>query len=257
VRLLHEPLHPYERYECEWGYALTTAAGEEVRVLREGEHPIPVELVDHGYWLLDDTHPVRMHYADTETPAYALAVFTAHNSRPSRPANADRPEDLAAVRAERFRRLTAEQHRMWKLVMTEAALNWHVRSPELMVEQMGFLIDASRLPNVRLGIIPSRAPARVFAPHGFDMYDSRGVCIGTKTATALTTDAGDIADYEALFGELEQMAVHDDEARTLIARVATDYRALADRERRADERAQSQGVPDAPAPTSDSQPAHS
>jgi transcriptional regulator with XRE-family HTH domain len=192
-----------------------------------------------------------------QTPAYALAVFTAHNSRPSRTANADRPEDLAAVRAERFRRLTAEQHRMWKLVMTEAALNWHVRSPELMVEQMGFLIDASRLPNVRLGIIPSRAPARVFAPHGFDMYDSRGVCIGTKTATALTTDAGDIADYEALFGELEQMAVHDDEARTLIARVATDYRAQADRERRADERAQSQGVPDAPAPTSDSQPAHS
>jgi hypothetical protein len=65
VRLLHEPLHPYERYECEWGYALTSAAGEEVRVLCEGEHPIPVELVDHDYWLLDDTHPVRMHYADT------------------------------------------------------------------------------------------------------------------------------------------------------------------------------------------------
>lgn len=60
-----EPLHPYERYECEWGYVLTSGAGEDIRVLHIGEHQIPAELVDHDYWLLDDTHPVRMHYAAT------------------------------------------------------------------------------------------------------------------------------------------------------------------------------------------------
>lgn len=65
--------------------------------------------------------------------------------------------------------------------------------------------------------------ARVFAPHGFDMYDSRGVCIGTKTATALTTGPGDVADHEALFTELEKMAVYDDDVRTLISRVAGEY----------------------------------
>jgi hypothetical protein len=65
VRLLHEPLHPYERYECEWGYALTSAAGEDVRVLHPGEHQIPADLVDHDYWLLDDQHAVRMHYSDS------------------------------------------------------------------------------------------------------------------------------------------------------------------------------------------------
>jgi DNA-binding XRE family transcriptional regulator len=148
-----------------------------------------------------------------QTPAYALAVFTANNARPSRPANADAPADLAAARAARYRQLADERHRSWKLVMTEAALNWHVGSPALMAEQMEHLIEASQLPNVRLGIIPTRAPARVFAPHSFDIYDSRGVCIGTKTATALTTDASDIADY-------------DDEARALITRVADEYRAL-------------------------------
>jgi transcriptional regulator with XRE-family HTH domain len=160
------------------------------------------------------------------TPSYALEVFTAHNARPSSPADADPPADLAASRAARFRQLADEQHRRWKLVMTEAALNWHVGSPELMAEQMEHLVEASRLPNVRLGIIPTRTPARVFAPHGFDMYDSRGVCIGTKTATALTTEANDIADYEALFAELEQMAVYDDEARALITSVAEEYRLL-------------------------------
>jgi transcriptional regulator with XRE-family HTH domain len=161
-----------------------------------------------------------------QTPAYALAVFIAHNARPSRPADADPPEDLAAIRAARYRQLADERHRSWKLVMTEAALNWHVGSPALMAEQMEHLIEASQLPNVRLGIIPTRTPARVFAPHGFDVYDARGVCIGTKTATALTTEASDIADYEALFAELEQMAVYDDEARALITRVAEEYRAL-------------------------------
>lgn len=108
--------------------------------------------------------------------------------------------------------------------MTEAALNWHVGSPDLMAEQMEHLIGASRLANVRLGIIPTRTRARVFAPHGFDMYDSRGVCIGTKTATALTAEPGDIADYDALFTELERMAVYDD-VRVLIARVAEEYQA--------------------------------
>jgi hypothetical protein len=161
-----------------------------------------------------------------QTPAYALAVFTANNARPSRPANADPPADLAAARAARYRALADEQHRSWKLVMTEAALNWHVDSPALMAAQMEHLLETSRLPQVRLGIIPTRTPARVFAPHGFDIYDSRGVCIGTKTATALTSDASDIADYEALFAELEQMAVYDDEARAVIARVTEEYRAL-------------------------------
>ena len=166
----------------------------------------------------------HMILGSVQTPAYALAVFTAHNARPSSPASADGPADLAATRAARYRQLADERHRAWKLVMTEAALNWHVGSPDVMAEQMSHLIEASHLPNLRLGIIPTRTPARVFAPHGFDMYDSRGVCIGTKTATALTTEASDIADYDALFSELEQMAVYDDEARSLLPRVTREFR---------------------------------
>ena len=47
------------------GYALTGAAGEDIKVLDPAEQAIPDELVDHDYWLLDDRHAVRMHYADT------------------------------------------------------------------------------------------------------------------------------------------------------------------------------------------------
>jgi len=65
VRLLHEQVTDYERFECEWAYALNSRAGEDIRVLRLGEHQLPTELIDHDYWLLDDVHPVRMHYGDT------------------------------------------------------------------------------------------------------------------------------------------------------------------------------------------------
>ncbi|MBV9312722.1 MAG: hypothetical protein JO100_03055 [Pseudonocardia sp.] len=63
VRLLHEPITDYERYECEWGYVPNVAAGEGVRVLHVGEHRLPATLVEHDYWLIDDVHPLRMHYA--------------------------------------------------------------------------------------------------------------------------------------------------------------------------------------------------
>jgi hypothetical protein len=65
VRLFHHPLHPYERYESEWGYVFTSAAGEDIRVLYPGEHQLPDALIDHDYWLLDQVHAVRMHYADS------------------------------------------------------------------------------------------------------------------------------------------------------------------------------------------------
>lgn len=160
-----------------------------------------------------------------QTPAYALAVFTANAARPSASAEVDSPADLAASRAQRYRQLAEDQYRSWVLVMSEAALNWLAGTPSVMAEQMDQLIEASTLPNVRLGIIPFRTPARVFAPHGFDMYDSRGVCIGTKTATALSTEPRDIADYDVLFDELRRMAVFGDDVRELLRSTAESYRA--------------------------------
>lgn len=64
VRLLHNPLTDYERYECEWGYVPNVGAGEQVSVLRLGEHelPNPDALAANDWWLLDDRHLLVMHY---------------------------------------------------------------------------------------------------------------------------------------------------------------------------------------------------
>ncbi|MGQ0575373.1 MAG: DUF6879 family protein [Pseudonocardia sp.] len=62
VRILSEQLTDYERYSCEFGYAVNAEAGEEIRVLRRGEHTIPAGVVEHDFWLVDDDEVVVMRY---------------------------------------------------------------------------------------------------------------------------------------------------------------------------------------------------
>ena len=62
VRILSERLTTYERYACEWGYALNAEAGEDIRVLHRGEHDIPPGLIERDFWVLDDDRVVAMHY---------------------------------------------------------------------------------------------------------------------------------------------------------------------------------------------------
>jgi hypothetical protein len=64
VHVLRSPLSDYLRYECEWGYVFTAAAGEEIYVLDLAERPKPDELIDEDFLLLDDRHVVIVHYDD-------------------------------------------------------------------------------------------------------------------------------------------------------------------------------------------------
>lgn len=82
VHIWHSPIGAYLRYECEWGYAYTTKAGEEVYILDTAETSRPNGLPDTEFWLYDDQHVVLMHYdnkgrftdaealPESETPRY-------------------------------------------------------------------------------------------------------------------------------------------------------------------------------------------
>jgi hypothetical protein len=64
VRVLESPLNDYLRYECEWGYAYTSRAGEEIYILDTAEAPRPAGLMDEDYYLLDDERVLAMRYDD-------------------------------------------------------------------------------------------------------------------------------------------------------------------------------------------------
>jgi hypothetical protein len=65
------------------------------------------------------------------------------------------------------------------------------------------------------------------AGHGFHIYDRQAVQIGTRTATALTSDQRDVDAYESVFAELERVAAFGDEARSALQELGERYRAMA------------------------------
>ncbi|HXT46555.1 MAG TPA: helix-turn-helix transcriptional regulator [Pseudonocardiaceae bacterium] len=156
-----------------------------------------------------------------QTAAYAEVVFT------SRGRTAPQTADGVASRLARQAALT-EPGRDWVLIQTEGALDWCVRDATLMAEQIDHIIEVTRLPNVRFGLIIRRTPTTILAPHGFHIFDARAVQVGIKTAVALIDNAEDIATYETLFSELERMAVFGDDARAELSRIADEYRRAPD-----------------------------
>lgn len=152
-----------------------------------------------------------------QTPGYIRAMLG--DSLPD-----DEIERIVTARAERQRLLDTD--REFLLIMTEGALRWHVGSPTVMIAQLQHLAEITRRSNVRLGVIPWTTPARVGALHGFHLYDRRAAIVGTETATAIITDARDIADYEACFASYEALAVYDADARKVLDRLSDEYRTL-------------------------------
>lgn len=63
VKVMSQAVTDYERYACEWGYALNVQAGEDVRILDLAENHLPGPLMHvRDFWLLDDEAVIVMHY---------------------------------------------------------------------------------------------------------------------------------------------------------------------------------------------------
>lgn len=112
------------------------------------------------------------------------------------------------------------------LIMTEGALRWQVSSPTVMFEQLDWIIEASRRPNVRVGVIPWTRAAEVFCSHAFRLYDSSAVVVETKPTPVPFTEQVDVSAYEELFAELEGLASFGNEGRRELARISNEYRLL-------------------------------
>jgi len=106
--VLSTPLSDYLCFECEWGDAPNSAAGEEIHILDVSEHPAPLDLVDHDFWLIDDTSVSRMIYddegrfigAELEAPT-ALPVY-------------QRARNAALTASEPFETWWARHHEEWR-----------------------------------------------------------------------------------------------------------------------------------------------
>lgn len=170
-----------------------------------------------------------LHYRDLQV-AYVSGLLQVRDYmlRMSGPglAEADRDKFVAARLARQ--RVLHDQGKRFTFVMTEGALRWRAGPGPMMAAQIEHIAAVSRLPNVRLGVVPwpAEAPPGVFPGHEIHIYDERLVIVGIETATANIQDPRDIAIYLRLFGAVESVAVFGDDARGVLSRIAADYRVL-------------------------------
>ncbi len=108
VHVLRSPLTDYLRYECEWGYAYTSQAGEEIYILDLAEIPRPGGLINEDFWLLDGEHVLVMRY-DSEGRLLGGVPLDAADTPRYR-----RCRDAALAQAQPFGRYWAEHPQFWR-----------------------------------------------------------------------------------------------------------------------------------------------
>ncbi|MFI6320067.1 helix-turn-helix domain-containing protein [Nonomuraea sp. NPDC050556] len=124
--------------------------------------------------------------------------------------------EAVAARMERSALLMAGRT-LFHFVLCETVLAAGMAPPEIMVEQLRHLLEASRLPRVHLGVIPLGAPH--YPPLcDFWIMDDRAAETETYTAFIRVTQPLEVAMYAKVFDSLSRSAVYGTEARKLIER---------------------------------------
>jgi len=200
------------------------------RDLHSGQTPARAVLQRGGWWMQERIGRLEAAATTIRTFTPAVIIGLVQSRAYVRALFGDflPQEDLErTVDARLARQRVLDSDRQFVFVMAEGALRWHMGSPAVMAEQLEHLIEVSHRDNIQLGIIPWTTPAQVAVTNGFTIYDSRAVLVGTQTGTAIITDRRSVDDYEAHWGELSPLVSWDDEARSVINRVAEDYRTIA------------------------------
>ncbi|MCF2529818.1 helix-turn-helix domain-containing protein [Yinghuangia soli] len=158
-----------------------------------------------------------------QTPEYASAVLSLPPGLPE--------QTKAATLAARLARQTIlyEEGRTFHFLVCEHVLRWLICTPTVMAVQLDRLVSLSRLPAVRIGVLPLAARMPDFPMTCFSLHDTRLVLVETFHAEITTTDPSDVQTYAATFERFAAAAVFGDDMRAVVETVRDEF--LRDRER--------------------------
>lgn len=114
--------------------------------------------------------------------------------------------------------LLDDQGRRFLQLVSEGVLRYVIGSASIMREQREHLITLSRRDHVRLGVLPF-GPALPPPPPGFHLYADRMAVSETIAGTNFLDEHADLDAYRKEWERLDAAALHDDEARDLIAAI--------------------------------------
>jgi transcriptional regulator with XRE-family HTH domain len=144
-----------------------------------------------------------------QTPEYMRQVLETGSRR----------DELARIIAAREERQLAlyDGEKRFHFILTESALRVRPGQSTMLQVQLERVSALSKLPNVRVGVIPSSTDLTEIPLHGFDIYDERLVTVVLETSTVTFTELREVAQYLTLFSGLEKKALFGDEGREYIA----------------------------------------
>ncbi|QNP71224.1 helix-turn-helix transcriptional regulator [Streptomyces roseirectus] len=114
--------------------------------------------------------------------------------------------------------------KQFTFLLTEQAARWSIIPAPAMTVQIDHLASLSRLPNIRMGVIPIGTLMPRGPMNTFTVYDERLVTVENFTGRMVFRDARDISEHLAVFSEFERHARFGDEARNLLREWSDAYR---------------------------------
>ncbi|MFI5915785.1 helix-turn-helix domain-containing protein [Dactylosporangium sp. NPDC051541] len=149
-----------------------------------------------------------------QTRAYIAALLAGLAVRRNIPGDID---DAVQVRVDKQQ--VVHQGGRFAIILEESVLRFPIGGPVTMAGQLGYLLTATSLPAVSLGIIPLDADRSTMWPvEGFWMFDDSTVTAELVSGHLTITQPHEIAMYADVFRRLADLAVYGADARTLITR---------------------------------------
>lgn len=163
----------------------------------------------------------RLEAASTEFRYFLLSMITGLLATPEyvRASIADVPGDQSKTIAKKLERQTVllDPEKSFTFLLTEQAVRWPLLPPLAMAMQLDRLASVSRIPNVRLGVIPLTGHMPERPLNTFTLYDRRLATVETGTGALILRDHRDVTAYRQDFERYEQYAVFGDVCRELLS----------------------------------------
>ncbi|MGW0731431.1 helix-turn-helix domain-containing protein [Streptomyces sp. NPDC002851] len=136
------------------------------------------------------------------------------------------PVDISMTVARKLERqsLLYDHTKQFTFLLTEQAVRWAVVPPAAMAIQMDRLASVSRLPNVRIGVIPVGTMVARGPMNTFTVYDQRLATVETFTGRIAFQDIRDVAEHLEVFGLYERHALFGEQLRSLLQEWSADCR---------------------------------
>lgn len=187
-------------------------------------HPSEVDFVSLEWDSLEvEDYEIALMPGLLQTEDYMESI-----SAPYRTPGSAAARHFVSMRVARQAALTRATPLYLTTVVSEAALHQQIGGRQVMAAQLNRLIEASRLANVSLHVLPYAVGAHQGLDNAFTVLNLRHFSVvnfSSLTGGAFIEEEKDVQRYRAAFNDIRNLALSESATRTLISRLAHDLRA--------------------------------